>query len=83
MARNLGEPAGACPVCGDESLRLVSYVYGDGLKTANGRCIATPTELERLDADHDEFARYVVEVCVECGWNHLHRRELHGRQHAG
>ena len=81
--RNIGEPAGRCPVCGDESLRLVSYVYGDGLKAANGRCIATASELQRLDAACEEFARYVVEVCVECRWNHLHRRELHGTRHRG
>jgi hypothetical protein len=25
----------------------------------------------------------VVEVCVDCSWNHLGRRELLGRRHAG
>jgi hypothetical protein len=42
-----------------------------------------PSELERLGAEHEEFARYVVEVCPDCGWNFLARRELHGRHHGG
>jgi hypothetical protein len=82
-ARNVGEPADIeCPVCGGEDLYYVSYVYGDGLKHANGRCLSYPGELEKLRAKHDEFDRYVVEVCVDCRWNHLGARELHGRRHA-
>jgi hypothetical protein len=82
-ARNIGEPlAGDCPVCGSTALVLVSYVYGDALRRANGRCIDAE-ELARLDAAHEEFSRYVVEVCPDCHWNHLQRRELHGRRHAG
>ncbi len=82
--RHLGDPAErACPVCGHRSLRLVSYVYGDALARANGRCIASTLELERLGAAHEEFTRYVVEVCLDCRWNHLQRHELHGRRHAG
>src|SRR3954468_17148508 len=37
-----------CPVCGATNLRLVSYVYGDKLKQANGRAISTPGELKKL-----------------------------------
>jgi hypothetical protein len=82
-ARNLGEPLDSdCPVCGADGLVLVSYVYGDGLRRANGRCIETEEELAQLDATCEEFSRYVVEVCVECHWNHLQRHELHGRRHA-
>ncbi|MFO7590267.1 MAG: DUF5318 family protein [Acidimicrobiia bacterium] len=82
--RHIGEPSGGdCPVCGSEELRLVSYVYGDKLRAANGRCVSGPQELARLEARHEEFSCYVVEVCVACRWNHLHRRELHGRRHAG
>jgi Family of unknown function (DUF5318) len=72
-----------CPVCGADRVRFVQYVYGDKLKTANGRCISHPTELEKLGSKVDEFACYIVEVCLECRWNHLDRRELHGRRHAG
>jgi hypothetical protein len=83
-ALNVGEEARRdCPVCGDANLRLVSYVYGDALKAANGRCISFPGELEKLGASIDEFACYVVEVCPECRWNHLDRRLLLGRRHAG
>jgi Family of unknown function (DUF5318) len=82
--RHIGSPAPtACPVCGRRNLRLVSYVYGDALARANGRCITSPTELDRLDATHEEFTRYVVEVCLDCHWNHLQRHELHGRRHVG
>lgn len=83
-ARNVGERAhAACPVCGSRQLFFVSYVYGDALKAANGRCLSYPGELDKLRAQHDEFDRYVVEVCTDCRWNHLGRRELHGRRHAG
>jgi hypothetical protein len=82
-ARNVGERAdGNCPVCGGEQLYYVSYVYGDGLKQANGRCLSTPGELDKLRAQHDEFDRYVVEVCTDCRWNHLGRRDIVGRRHA-
>ena len=68
--RHIGEvQVGDCPVCGNESLRLVSYVYGDALRQANGRCIATDQELAKLEATHEEFSRYVVEVCLDCRWN--------------
>jgi hypothetical protein len=72
-----------CPVCGATNLRLVTYVYGDKLKQANGRAITTAAELAKLGATCDEFARYDVEVCVECKWNHLRRQSLQGRLHAG
>jgi hypothetical protein len=82
--RHIGSPAPTpCPICGRHNLRLVSYVYGDALARANGRCITSPNELDRLGAAHEEFTRYVVEVCLDCHWNHLQRHELHGRRHAG
>ncbi len=83
-ARNLGDaPGHNCPVCAGDALRLVSYVYGEQLRQANGRCISHERELARLGAAHEEFVRYVVEVCPDCRWNHLVRRELHGRRHVG
>jgi hypothetical protein len=82
-ARHIGSSTlDDCPVCGTGDLRVVSYVYGEALKQANGRCVATADELARLGARHDEFACYDVEVCVECRWNHLRRSSLHGRLHA-
>ena len=50
---------------------LVSYVYGDGLRHANGRCITHAGELPSSATTHDEFTCYVVEVCPDCQWNHL------------
>jgi len=83
-ARNVGEESHLdCPICEKVKLRLVSYVYGDALKAANGRCITSPVELERLGELCEEFACYVVEVCTECFWNHLTRSYLLGRRHAG
>jgi len=82
-ARHVGDPApDDCPVCDGHHLRYVSYVYGERLREANGRCIVHPRELEKLGETHEEFARYVVEVCPDCGWNFLTRRELHGKRHA-
>ncbi len=83
-ARHVGDPADfRCPVCSGRHVRYVSYVYGDQLRQANGRCIVHPSELERLDAAHEEYTRYVVEVCPDCGWNFLTRRELHGGGQGG
>ena len=83
-ARHVGDPADhRCPVCSGRHVRFVSYVYGDQLRQANGRCIVHPSELERLDAAHEEYTRYVVEVCPDCGWNFLTRRELHGNGQGG
>ncbi len=76
------ELSDACPVCDKCRMREVTYVYGDKLKQANGRCVANEHELARLGRNYDEFACYDVEVCVDCGWNHLRRQWLHGRLHA-
>ena len=53
-------------MCGQGNVRYVSYVYGEKLGQANGRCISYEGELEKLGTQHDEFARYVVEVCLDC-----------------
>lgn len=71
-----------CPICERRKLKLVSYVYGDGLRGANGRCITSPVELTKLGSSVDEMRRYVVEVCTDCSWNHLVRSDLLGRRHA-
>jgi uncharacterized protein DUF5318 len=82
-AQNIGvEINDHCPVCGESNLRLVSYVYGEKLKQANGRAISNNSELKKLGASCDEFACYDVEVCLDCRWNHLRRQSLHGRLHA-
>jgi hypothetical protein len=77
-ARHYGEPARqACPVCQRSALRLVHYVYGDSLGKSAGQA-KSRAELSRLAAALPEFDVYVVEVCQDCGWNHLIRSFVAG-----
>lgn len=62
----------ACPVCDAEPMRRVVYVFGPRLPSG-GRCITTAGELARLGRRSGQFRAYAVEVCLECGWNHLQR----------
>ena len=72
-ARNVGSPVEeTCPICEEAALVLVTYVFGPRLPS-QGRCPATATELDRLHRRADPVVCYVVEVCPECGWNHLVR----------
>ena len=82
-ARNIGTvDERPCPVCSHDTLKQVSYVYGDELKRNNGR-VVYPTEwLAELADAHEQFTCYVVEVCVDCAWNHLIRSYMAGRRFA-
>ena len=67
-----------CPVCEEQDLVEVTYVFGPRLPK-HGRCVTSDKELARIDARQCESQGYVVEVCVDCGWNHLTRsRQLGG-----
>lgn len=78
--RNIGRDLeDRCPVCSHETLREVSYVYGEGLKRNNGRVVYPPEWLTELAQEHDQFTCYVVEVCLDCSWNHLIRAYTAGR----
>ena len=69
-ARYLGADATRpCPVCDKEELRLLAYVYGESLKTNNGRAWEVREGLT-LAAQHKAVC-YIVEVCTGCSWNHL------------
>jgi Family of unknown function (DUF5318) len=70
-----------CPICESAQLVYVSYVFGAKLP-AHGRCVSTAKEMAVLSRSHDELACYVVEVCIECRWNHLARTFRSGRAHA-
>ena len=59
-----------CPVCRRENLTHVTYTYGDALGQYSGRIKAT-RELAQMETEIHEFTVYVVEVCQNCGWNHL------------
>ena len=59
-----------CPVCHRADLREVTYAFGDELGQYSGRIKSAP-ELEEMAREHGEFRVYVVEVCLDCSWNHL------------
>jgi hypothetical protein len=66
-----------CPVCRQENLSHVHYIYGDELKQASGQARRL-VELSMLAMTLREFHVYVVEVCRGCGWNHLIEQYLLG-----
>lgn len=75
-AREVGERSSrVCPICEDENVVLVSYVFGPRLPS-HGRCITSRDELRRLAKRSGSFSCYVVEVCPGCSWNHLARTFL-------
>jgi hypothetical protein len=66
-----GEPTDTrCPICRKAKLTHVTYVYGDELGQYAGRVKRGP-ELAEMADEYGEFRVYVVEVCQNCGWNHL------------
>jgi len=72
-ARHLGMPNHeTCPICEESDLVEVTFVFGSRLPSG-GRCVATKAELARYWRRKDPVVCYVVEVCVECSWNHLAR----------
>ena len=78
-ARHYGEATGVpCPVCERRHQRHVHYVYGDELGKSAGQA-KSRDELAELAHRYEEFDVYVVEVCPDCGWNHLIRSFVLGR----
>ena len=59
-----------CPIKDCGRLITLNYTFGDQLGQYSGR-IKTPEELEKMENEYGEFTVYVVEVCPECGWNHV------------
>ncbi|HEV3471979.1 MAG TPA: DUF5318 family protein [Actinomycetota bacterium] len=81
-ARNIGTvDEDPCPICSHAALRRVRYVYGDELKHNNGRVVYPDGWLAELNQSYDQFTCYVVEVCVDCAWNHLLRSFSAGRRY--
>ncbi len=93
-ARNIGtETARTCPICrladdradvpidAENTVREVTYVYGDALRQRAGRVVWTTEELHDLAARYPSFTAYTVECCLVCGWNHLVTAELFGTDH--
>jgi hypothetical protein len=72
VARNLGRPTTTlCPICEESKLVHVSFAFGARLP-ASGRAVG-PGEMAKLTRQRTELACYVVEVCLDCSWNHLLR----------
>jgi hypothetical protein len=72
VARNLGRKTQTvCPICEEAKLVHVSFAFGPRLPPS-GRAISAG-EITALTRRKTELACYVVEVCVDCSWNHLLR----------
>lgn len=70
-AINVGEDTQEeCPICEEAKVRLVSYVFGQGLP-ASGRMVSTRGDLRKLARGGRDLSCYIVEVCPRCSWNHL------------
>lgn len=59
-----------CPVCEGPRLLRLNYTFGDQLGQYSGR-IKSTAELGEMETQFGEFTVRVVEVCPDCGWNHL------------
>ncbi len=70
-ATNVGEQSREdCPICEEDKVRLVSYVFGSRLPPS-GTCVTSKREIARLSKSATDLTCYVVEVCPSCSWNHL------------
>jgi hypothetical protein len=59
-----------CPVCRGRELVELRYTFGDELGQYSGR-IKSIEEIKEMASLHGEFRVYTVEICRDCGWNHL------------
>ena len=66
-----------CPVCKGLKMKELCYTFGDQLGQYSGR-LKSIEELNEMQSEFGEFRVYVVEVCLECGWNHLSTSYLLG-----
>lgn len=76
VARSIAPDAReTCPICADQQLARVAYVFGPRLP-AGGKLAMTQAELDRIARRSGTFISYEVEICAACGWNHLLRRSV-------
>jgi hypothetical protein len=81
-AKNIGRSTGeTCPVCHDEQLVEVTYVFGARLP-AGGTCPTSRGELLKLERREEPVQCYAVEVCVGCCFHHLVRKWSAGGRRA-
>lgn len=79
----LADDRAEVPLDEADTLRQVTYVFGDDLKRMSGHVVWNRQELDDLARSHGSFTAYVVECCLVCGWNHLVESFLLGRAYAG
>ncbi|HVX19067.1 MAG TPA: DUF5318 family protein [Acidimicrobiales bacterium] len=73
VAAEYGAPTSqTCPICEEQPLVLVTFVFGPRLP-AHGRCLTMRGELAKITRGGGTYGCYVVEVCTGCWWNHLAR----------
>jgi hypothetical protein len=83
-AKNIGDDRDSpCPICSHETLKEVRYVYGDQLGRNSGRVVYPEEWLVELAREYEHFTCYLVEVCVDCAWNHLIRSYVAGSDYGG
>lgn len=68
-----------CPICTERDLVHVSYAFGARLGPG-GQVFAGARELDRVLRRTSPVTCYTVEVCPECGWNHLTRTYVAARR---
>lgn len=72
-AKNIGETTDTpCPICEENNVTLVTYVFGHGLPK-NGKVVLERRDIEKLQRTPHDYAAYVVEACTHCHWHHLLR----------
>jgi hypothetical protein len=72
-ARNVGQRSRTmCPICEEDQLVLVTYVFGPRLPK-HGRIATSVGDLAAFNRRREEYAAYVVEACCTCRWHHLLR----------
>lgn len=72
-ASNFGAPTQVrCPICDEQDLVLVTYVFGPRLPSF-GRVVSTAAQMTALSRSSDDLTAYVVEACTGCRWHHLLR----------
>lgn len=59
-----------CPICEDAHLVLVTYAFGPHLPK-QGYAVEDREDMNKVRRTTTQCTCYVVEVCAECGWNHL------------
>ncbi len=59
-----------CPICSTDRMVNLHFVFGDQLGQYSGR-IKSTAELDEMQSEFGEFKVCVVEVCLECAWNHM------------